>query len=54
MKGFLKAHRQNKIPINPSHIITYKTEEKHTKPIEELEKLLASNNNSYYGFSLLQ
>ena len=49
MKGFLKAHRQNNISINPSHIITYKTEEKHTKPIEELEKLLANENNSITG-----
>lgn len=49
MKGFLKAHRQNNIPINPSNIITYNTEEKHTKPIEELGKLLDSNNNSITG-----
>lgn len=49
LKGYLKAHRKNKIPINPSHIITYTTEEKQTKPIEELEKLLASNNNYITG-----
>ncbi|TWT01474.1 GntR family transcriptional regulator [Planomicrobium sp. CPCC 101079] len=49
MKGFLKAHRQYNIPIKPSHIITYKTEEKNSKPIEELEKLLASNNHSITG-----
>lgn len=49
MKGFLKAHRQNNIPINPSYIITYNTEEKDTKPIEELERLLTSNNNSITG-----
>ena len=49
MKGFLKAHRKNNIPINPSNIITYNTEEKSTKPIKELEKLLSSNNNSITG-----
>ena len=49
MKGFLKAHRQNNIPINPSHIITYNTEEKSTKPIEELEKLLSVDNNAITG-----
>lgn len=49
MKGFLKAHRQNNIPVRPSHIITYNTEEKHTKPLEELEKLLAVSNNSITG-----
>lgn len=49
MKGFLKAHRQNNIPINPSNIITYNTEEKHTKPIDELGNLLDSNNTYITG-----
>ena len=49
MKGFLKAHRKNHIPINPSNIITYNTEEKSKKPIKELEKLLSSNNNLITG-----
>lgn len=49
MKGFLKAHRKNNIPINPSHIITYNTEEKSTKPVQELEKLLSISNNSITG-----
>lgn len=49
MKGFLKAHRQYNIPIKPSHIITYNTEEKNTKPVEEFEKLLASHNQSITG-----
>lgn len=43
MKGFLKAHRQNNIPIRQSHIITYNTEEKFSKPVDELEKLLVSD-----------
>lgn len=43
MKGFLKAHRQYRIPIEPRNIITYYTEEKQEKPVRELEALLALN-----------
>src|SRR5699024_1362044 len=39
MKGFLKAHRQNNVQVRPNNIVTYKTEEKSTKPVQELEKL---------------
>lgn len=46
MKGFLKAHRKNNIVINPSHLITYNTDEKAVKPVHELEKLLSSNKHS--------
>lgn len=49
MKGFLKAHRINNIPLNPSHVITYNTDEKVTKPVEELGKLLSSNKHSITG-----
>lgn len=42
MKGFLKAHRHYGIPLNPKNIITYHTEEKETKPVQELEKMLFS------------
>ncbi|WP_405096683.1 GntR family transcriptional regulator [Oceanobacillus sp. FSL H7-0719] len=45
MKGYLKAHRTHQIPINPTNIITYNTEEKMTKPREELEKILDQTNN---------
>lgn len=41
MKGYLKAHRKHHLTINPNNIVSYKTEEKLTKPVEELEKLLA-------------
>ncbi|SEO17259.1 GntR family transcriptional regulator, arabinose operon transcriptional repressor [Amphibacillus marinus] len=41
MKGYLKAHRRHGLLLNPNHIITYKTEEKHLKPAEELDKLLS-------------
>src|SRR5699024_2280178 len=49
MKGFLKAHRYYNIPLNPKNIITYKTEQKNTKPLEELKQLLFSNRNSITG-----
>lgn len=49
MKGFLKAHRQNNIPVRQSHIITYNTEEKLIKPVEELEKLLDSSDDPITG-----
>ncbi|WP_042221590.1 GntR family transcriptional regulator [Oceanobacillus manasiensis] len=42
MKGFLKAHRRYGLPLNPKNIITYNTEEKHTKPMKDLEKMLFS------------
>ncbi|MFD1848596.1 GntR family transcriptional regulator [Oceanobacillus bengalensis] len=41
MKGYLKAHRKNQVQIKPSNIITYHTEEKMTKPREELEEILS-------------
>ncbi|WP_046176094.1 GntR family transcriptional regulator [Domibacillus indicus] len=41
MKGFLKAHRKYRIPIEPQNIITYYTEEKESKPAHELQQLLA-------------
>jgi GntR family transcriptional regulator, arabinose operon transcriptional repressor len=42
MKGYIKAHRAHQIPINPTNIITYSSEEKNIKPVDELKKLLAS------------
>lgn len=49
MKGYLQAHRQYNIPINPAYIITYNTEEKHIKPIEELEKILDNKEETITG-----
>ncbi|UFT99766.1 GntR family transcriptional regulator [Radiobacillus kanasensis] len=40
MKGYIKAHRSHQLQINPSNIITYHTEEKSTKPVDMLEKIL--------------
>lgn len=45
MKGYIKAHRKHQIPINPKNIVSYYSEEKLTKPAEELEKLLASSTD---------
>ncbi|MFC0302677.1 GntR family transcriptional regulator [Virgibacillus soli] len=42
MRGFLKAHRQNRIPINPGNIITYTTEEKDEIFLEKLDRLLSN------------
>ncbi|MCF6411522.1 GntR family transcriptional regulator [Pseudalkalibacillus salsuginis] len=41
MKGYLKSHREYGVPINPKHIISYNTSEKHTKPIEVLKSFLS-------------
>ncbi|WP_102028099.1 GntR family transcriptional regulator [Salirhabdus sp. Marseille-P4669] len=49
MKGFLKAHRKYGIPLNPKNIITYSTENKKTKPIEEIEKVITDKNNQTTG-----
>lgn len=44
MKGYLKAHRSYNIAIKPHNIVTYKSDEKETKPKEEFRKLLSSND----------
>lgn len=49
MKGYFQAHRKYDIPINPAYIITYNTEEKNTKPIEELDKILDSKEETITG-----
>lgn len=45
MKGYLKAHREYGVPINPKHIVTYNTTEKDTKPIEELRSFLSQQGS---------
>ncbi|WP_053217904.1 GntR family transcriptional regulator [Virgibacillus senegalensis] len=45
MKGFIKAHRANRLQVDPQNIITYSTEEKRSKPSEELASILASSGN---------
>lgn len=40
MKGYIKAHRVNRIPVNPENIFMYSTAEKSTRPVEYLNKVL--------------
>ncbi|MUK87730.1 GntR family transcriptional regulator [Ornithinibacillus sp. L9] len=49
MKGFVKAHRKNGIPIDPKNIITYTTEERNTKASEKLQELLINRSHSITG-----
>lgn len=44
MKGFLNAHRKYDITITSDTVITYKTDEKTTKPVKELERILSLEN----------
>jgi len=44
MKGYIKAHRNHGVLINPNYIINYKTIEKTSKPIEALSQLLSIDN----------
>lgn len=46
MKGFIKAHRNHGVTINPNGIITYNSSEKLTKPKEVLTKLLDLDRDS--------
>ncbi|WP_062046636.1 GntR family transcriptional regulator [Bacillus sp. JCM 19034] len=41
MKGYVKAHRKHQVPIIPTNIVTYYSEEKLDKPAKELERLLS-------------
>ncbi|MBM7570689.1 GntR family transcriptional regulator [Aquibacillus albus] len=41
MKGYLKAHRTYGLPINPNNIVTYSSNEKETKPNQELRNFLS-------------
>lgn len=45
MKGFIRAHRKNSLPLGPNNIITYYTEEKFQKPIRTLEKNLKQSHD---------
>ncbi|MBY0097257.1 GntR family transcriptional regulator [Mesobacillus maritimus] len=44
MKGYLKAMRENGVPINPKHIVTYSTGEKMSKPIKGLETIIKKSS----------
>lgn len=47
MKGYLKAHRKYNKVIDPNNLITYRSDEKETKPKEELSKLLLQKNERF-------
>lgn len=40
MKGFVAAHRKHGIPLQPSLIFTYNTDDKTTAPIEQAQQLI--------------
>lgn len=44
MKGFMRALREHNIPILPGTIVTFITEDRHIKPMNEVKKLLAEKN----------
>ncbi len=42
MRGFVAAHRKYHIPLQPSLIFTYTTEDKHSAPLEQARRLIAA------------
>ncbi|WP_181348099.1 GntR family transcriptional regulator [Thalassobacillus sp. CUG 92003] len=40
MKGYLKAHRSNHLPVDPDYIFTYSTNEKSERPAQFLREIL--------------
>ncbi|WP_134686951.1 GntR family transcriptional regulator [Brevibacillus migulae] len=49
MKGFVRAHREHQLPITPSTIISFNTEEKEWKPQQELRELLSAKGSRPTG-----
>lgn len=49
LKGFIKAHRERGIALNPQHIITYTTEQKNAKPLEELHRIFKDRSHRPTG-----
>ncbi|MCM2675800.1 GntR family transcriptional regulator [Alkalicoccobacillus plakortidis] len=45
-KGYIKAHRAHQLPISPENIIDYDSEEKQSKPKEELERIIQDPNRN--------
>lgn len=41
MKGYIKAHRNYGIPVDPNFIITYDSEEKASTPVKKLESIIS-------------
>ncbi|RDW20701.1 GntR family transcriptional regulator [Oceanobacillus chungangensis] len=49
MKGYLKAHRDLGKSINPANIVTYRSDEKNKKPVEEFSRILSSTSERPTG-----
>lgn len=49
MKGFLKAHREYGLPINPKNILTYTTKGKTTKPVQMLQEIITNSPDKPTG-----
>ncbi|OPA78354.1 GntR family transcriptional regulator [Paenibacillus selenitireducens] len=50
LKGFIRAHREYDMPLQPDSVIHYKTEEKQTKPFEMALSLLSREVNRPTAF----
>jgi GntR family transcriptional regulator, arabinose operon transcriptional repressor len=50
LKGFIKAHQHYRIPLHPALVVHYRTEEKHTKPMEETARILGSDDGRPTAF----
>ncbi|PRO65470.1 GntR family transcriptional regulator [Alkalicoccus urumqiensis] len=44
MKGFIKAHREHRLPVSSENIVTYTTEEKEILPMQALKERLRSGS----------
>ncbi len=44
MQGFVRAHRENRLPVYPGMIVTFHTEDKYVKPKQELRRLLQTDS----------
>ncbi|WP_163538521.1 GntR family transcriptional regulator [Gracilibacillus sp. YIM 98692] len=49
LKGYIKAHRELNLPLNPKNIVTYDTENQHQKPVNALRKLLSQKSDKLTG-----
>ncbi|AEI40056.1 GntR family transcriptional regulator [Paenibacillus mucilaginosus] len=43
LKGFIRAHRDYKVPLDPDSVVRYSTEDKEERPFEAAQVLLASS-----------
>ncbi len=50
MKGFMEAHLNRRIPLHPDNVVTYSTEDKHTKPAAAAAAMLRRDNGRPTAF----